>query len=149
MKKKYSKVSTCLAAITSSLVAGAAVTGCIPAVEYGTPHADFSVKTKVIDEEGKAIEGIQVALKSSLGEEPIAVDKTCKGGEALLRDDWPHRGEMKVVATDVDGEEHGRFAADSVSFVVKDKDYGKPRGRWYMGKFYKEVTIKLKPKVKE
>ena len=73
MKKKYSKVSTCLAAITSSLVAGAAVTGCIPAVEYGTPHADFSVKTKVIDEEGKAIEGIQVALKSSLGEEPIAV----------------------------------------------------------------------------
>jgi len=139
--------------------------GCdkIGAKEYGTPHADYTVKGTVVNKaNGKPIEGIRVGY----GTEPIAVPMygviptpyvpkvsvtTNAKGEFKLTDNF-YAGDyltedgkpiLPVYVDDIDGEENGLFQSEylQVDFSNAERS-GKPKG-WYKGEYTVTLNVEL------
>lgn len=79
---------------------------------YGPPPVNFSVKTQVVNENDKPIEGIQVDIKTD-DEQGFIIKSglTDSKGWYETKINNPH---INIVFTDVDGEKNGTYEKDSV-----------------------------------
>lgn len=124
-------------------------------VAYGVPTVHYSINGKVTDEKGKALEGIQVSVKSKRHGDnrswysdiisPISSDSKGKW-EAEPR--AMPTDTLQIVFTDIDGAANGgEFAADSVRVPVNIEKDPKNNDAWYVGDAKVNVpTVKLKKK---
>ena len=123
---------------------------------YGTPSAQYSVKGKVTDEKGKAIQGLQVILANRYYNSssviydqhyfPIDTLTTDSSGSFQFESGkvFPIQN-LQVDVNDIDGAAGGG-EFQSATTVVKDIQYKGGSG-WYSGKAdIKVPTFKLKKK---
>jgi len=123
---------------------------------YGTPSAQYSVKGKVVDEKGKAIQGLQVILGSRYynsggviyDQNYFPIDTLTTDSNGIYQFDsgtvFPVQN-LEVDVNDIDGTAGGG-EFNSATTVVKDIEYKGGSG-WYRGKAdIKVPDIKLKKK---
>ena len=126
-----------------------------PPVEYGTPHADYIIKGRVMDESGTPVQGIKTSLKKvfennnkhyALGVDSVQSDVS--GNYQLKSTDRQNQYD-KVIVEDIDGEANGgEFLSDTLDVdynkAVKTKDGD---GKWYLGiyEIIQDVKLKKKP----
>jgi putative lipoprotein (rSAM/lipoprotein system) len=122
------------------LLGFAGATSCSDSIaEYGSPHADFTVKGNVTNQDGAPIPGIQVSVGSS--EYHYSADTTDSNGHYAVLPGYANNN-LLVFVDDIDGEENGSYSSDyfplgEVSLTGGDK-------HWYQGKGEKTLDIKLK-----
>lgn len=127
---------------------GIGAAGCIPVAMYGTPHVEFSLSARVIDEAGNPIQGIEVRTKSGqLFDHNTGIADYLGNIEAVSDYMWPGE-QYKVVFLDVDGEYNGgEFESLELDISDKVKQTKKGSGDWYQGTYKAElgdVTLTLK-----
>ena len=132
--------------------------GCVKhePIEYGTPHADYTVKGTVVNKAtGQPIAGIRVTYNSDTfgtmyGVIPTSYTPksqvfTDTNGEFKLTDSFFPEKDMTipVYVQDIDGEENGLFLPISqlVDFS-KAEQSGKPKN-WYMGEYTINVNLEM------
>jgi putative lipoprotein (rSAM/lipoprotein system) len=128
-------------------------------VEYGTPHANYTVKGAVVNKAtGKPIEGIRVGFNSEpwviaeYGVIPtsfqpksnVHVLTDAKGEFKLTDSHFPNKNlTLDVYVDDIDGVENGLFQSDTLQVNFSDaKHSGKP-GNWYQGEYTVTVNVGL------
>lgn len=128
---------------------GLGTTGCIQPCMYGSPTANYSVKGKVIDENGKPIPGLQIVLAHRYDntdaviydENYWPIDTLQTGTDGIYhletQTGFPI-SKLQVDVHDIDGEANGGTFNDA-ALVVKDIDYTGGDGSWYEG--YAEIKI--------
>lgn len=124
-------------------------------VMYGVPTVHYSIKGKVTDENGKAVDGIQVRVqRQASGDNRIWYDDItapissgADGKWSVEPRDMP-TSTLKIIFTDTDGEANGgEFATDSIQVPVNIVKDPKNKDPWYDGDAKVEVpTVKLKKK---
>lgn len=129
---------------------GVGAASCIPVAMYGTPHVEFSLSARVIDEAGNPIQGIEVRTKSGQPFDHNTGFADYLGNiEAVSGDIWPNE-QYKVVFLDVDGEYNGgEFESLELDISDEVKQTKKGSGDWYQGTYKAElgdVTLTLKAK---
>lgn len=90
---------------------------------YGVPHVDFHITTRVVDEEGTPIKGIEVSTGSSTGEFTPVSHTDENGLYTLTLKEWPTMEVLRF--TDIDGEANGgEFMDKSVNIkkVIQEND---------------------------
>ena len=126
---------------------------------YGVPTANFAVKGRVVDANGKPIRGVQVTLVNSnddteglknMSEQdfppmltPHSDTTDVHGNFEVKNTDRPWET-MSIVVRDIDGTKNGKFDNQVVSV-----EFGDPEGggdKWNVGVKKAEVTVKLKRK---
>lgn len=122
---------------------GLSATSCIIPIPsmYGSPNAQWSVKGRVIDEDGRGVPGLQVALGNQIENEPgIIYDQNYWPLDTLRTDTdgvyQVHSGgfplsNLQIDVKDVDGEANGGDFAD-VSLLVREIEFEGGKG-WYEG----------------
>ena len=121
-----------------------------PPVEYGTPHADYIIKGRVMDESGTPVQGIKTSLRKVDKVRAYGIDSVqtnASGNYQLKHTGWQNQY-YKVIAEDVDGEANGgEFLSDTLDIdydkAVKTKDGD---GKWYLGTYEIIQDVKLKKK---
>ena len=121
-----------------------------PPVEYGTPHADYIIKGRVMDESGTPVQGIKTSLRKVDKVRSYGIDSVqtnVSGNYQLKHTGWQNQY-YKVIAKDVDGEANGgEFLSDTLDIdydkAVKTKDGD---GKWYHGIYEITQDVKLKKK---
>ena len=115
--------------------------------EYGTPHADYTVKGKVVDKVTKnPIEGIQV--KVAYGEEdkspsfgPATTD--ANGDFLMMTEEDYLSGNMVLFVDDIDGEQNGLYNSEELTVNLDDAvQTGKGDG-WYKGEYTITKDVEL------
>jgi putative lipoprotein (rSAM/lipoprotein system) len=120
------------------------------APEYGTPHADYSVKGTVTDAAGAAIPGIEIGIKSHGGYVTNEPAYTNEEGKFDMSFGAFPKEKFILTATDVDGEANGSFKTDSVEVVFSKSDFYKDGdGRWYEGAAKKDIPPIVLKEVEE
>ena len=120
---------------------------------YGQPHADFTVKGTVSDEDGKPIEGIKTVVDSyyewsdDAGYYYSQLDYTDTlytdaQGKILLTGSVFDKGKVVVTLTDVDGEENGGHFDELVLDDLKVEKTEKGEG-WYNGAYEAEFKATM------
>ena len=138
IRKERSGLFTLLLALV-----GIGTTGCWQICMYGTPSAEWAVKGKVIDESGKPVPGLQVALGNRMDNEPgVIYDQnywpldTLKTGPdgvyQVVSSGFP-LSKLQVDVTDIDGEANGGEFND-VTLVISDFTFEDGKGAWYAGR---------------
>ncbi len=128
---------------------GAGTSGCITPCMYGSPSADYSVKGKVIDENGKPIPGLQVVLAHRYDntdaviydENYLPIDTLQTGTDGIYRLETQTGfpiSKLQVDVHDIDGEANGG-AFNDAALVIRDIDYSGGDKNWYAG--YAEINI--------
>lgn len=134
---------------------GFSMVSCNTEEEYGSPYAEYEIKGKVVNEEGKAIPGIQVVLietPSNIHSSYAFCDTLQSGSKGEFNkhiDILPVGYEQKfeLRAKDIDGEDNGGlFEEETTELLFKKEDLKGASGNWYYGKATKEVTIVMKNK---
>ncbi len=122
---------------------------------YGTPTADWSVKGKVLDPDGKPVAGIQVILGNHFEDGPgviydnhyIPIDTVNTGVDGSFsyqKHGFPIE-HLQIDTHDIDGEAGGGEFQDA-TILVRNIEYKDKKG-WYVGKADISVPdIKLKKK---
>ena len=113
--------------------------------EYGCPRMNFSLKARVIDEEGNPIAGIEVQTK---GHDFYSGNfSDAKGNIDVTNNMFPNPN-LEIVFTDVDGEENGgEFETLELNISDKVEKVKEGDGRWYQGDYAADlgdVTMTLK-----
>lgn len=135
MKKK---VLTRLNALIATMLAFLGVNGCknftpggIGEVEckYGIPYSEVFAQGQVVDEDEQPIEGIRVSYLSSEGYGETITNTQGEFELAVWQSFAPDSA--KLVAEDVDGEEHGVFASDTINLKMEYSQSG--NNGWHMG----------------
>ena len=127
---------------------GVGAASCIPVAMYGTPHVEFSLSARVIDEAGNPIQGIEVRTKSGQPfDHNTGIADYLGNIEAVSGSMWPDE-QYEVVFLDVDGEYNGG-EFESLELDIRDKvrQTKKGSGDWYQGSYKAElgdVTLTLK-----
>ena len=126
---------------------GVSATGCITPCMYGSPSADWSVKGKVIDEQGEGVEGLQVVVSNyfpnsaeviyDVNEKPLDTLRTGRDGTYGLDGQGFPLNQLKIKVEDIDGEAGGGEFAD-VSLVLHDIKFEDGKG-WYEG--HAEINV--------
>ena len=127
---------------------GVGAASCIPVAMYGTPHVEFSLSARVIDEAGNPIQGIEVRTKSGQPfDHNTGIADYLGNIEAVSGSMWPDE-QYEVVFLDVDGEYNGgEFESLELDISGKVKQTKKGDGDWYQGTYKAElgdVTLTLK-----
>ena len=123
-------------------------------VEYGTPHADYTLKGVVTDEAGTPVRNIKTSAKilgkteagAYTGERgTVQTDET---GRYELEYDGMARTDLKIVVEDIDGDANGgEFLNDTLDVDFhKAVKVGEGDNHWYGGKFEVTTDVKLKKK---
>lgn len=111
--------------------------------EYGSPYSTYEIKGKVVDEDGKAIPGIQVVLIGTPSDitssyMPCDTLQSDNKGEFHQNCEIPFGGyepKWEIITKDIDGEQNGGlFEEKSTEVTISKKD---------MGEGMKEVTISM------
>ena len=121
-----------------------------PPVEYGTPHADYIIKGRVMDESGTPVQGIKTSLRKVDKVRSYGIDSVqtnVSGNYQLKHTGWQNQY-YKVIVEDIDGEANGgEFLSDTLDIdydkAVKTKDGD---GKWYHGIYEISQDVKLKKK---
>ena len=133
-------------------------------VEYGTPHAKFTVSGKVKNTQGSALSQIRVVVPQIIHytpprygfipDNPISIQKI--GDTLFTKQDGSFEYTYDGFPTDTvriffkfeDSSLHPIFEVDSakVHFIYSDLKGG---NSWYKGRAQKEVNVTLKPKQEE
>lgn len=121
---------------------------------YGQPHADFTVKGTVTDEDGNPVEGIRTVVDSYLewtdhaGYEYSQLDLTDtlytgSDGKVQMKSSIFDAGRLVVTLTDVDGEMNGGTFEEQ---VIEDLQVNKTKEGegWYTGAYEAEFKATLK-----
>ena len=113
--------------------------------EYGCPTAHFSLKARVIDEEGNPIAGIEVQTK---GHDFYSGNfSDAKGNIDVTNNMFPNQN-LEIVFTDVDGVENGgEFETLELNISDKVEKVKEGDGHWYQGDYAADlgdVTMTLK-----
>ncbi|NDV57602.1 radical SAM-associated putative lipoprotein [Bacteroides sp. 519] len=119
--------------------------------EYGTPHAAYELKGKVINTNQQPLADVQIVVGQIENNQFLQWDYnrdtlyTNSNGEFIYKNDyvWPRKlWRAKFTALQKNGN-ISIYKADSV-----DIDMGEPKGGkgWYAGKASKEITIIVKEK---
>ena len=122
-------------------IMGVTLTAC-----YGTPHADYKVLGKVMDEENQPINNIQVQVGNNWNR--VYTDSAGKY-QAYGYLDFDEYQTLRVAVTDIDGEENGgEYESAMIDLKyerdeLKDKD---KRDSWDYGTLTKEINFTLKKK---
>ena len=154
------KMNRALAGIISMLGFG----GCdiIGAKEYGTPHADYTVKGTVVNKAtGTPIKGIRVGYNIPYfgtlygviptPYEPKASVTTNAKGEFKLTDRF-HAGEyqtengkpiLPVYVEDIDGEENGSFQNELLQVDFTNAERSGKAKSWYKGEYTVNLNVEL------
>lgn len=115
--------------------------------EYGTPTVDYEFKVRVTDQDAKPVEGLQVDLPVSHGDEKELTD--AQGNAELDGSYTGFRRDHQVVleVKDIDGEKNGVVTDKQVTVEVKESDFvSKGSKRWNNGKVKKEIEIQVERK---
>lgn len=112
------------------------VTSCEVKTEYGSPHAKYTVKGKVTDEDGKPIRNIGISILGGYQAQNIL---TGESGEFDITTETFSSDQLFVVAEDIDGEENGLFKSDTVEVIFDKSDYYQKGKSWYKGAARKEI----------
>ena len=122
-------------------------------VEYGCPHANFSLKARVVDEAGNPIQGIEVRTEDGARFEYNTGFSDYQGYiDAYGGYFWPGVQNQKMQFIDVDGEANGgEFETLTVQIenLIQTEEGD---GNWYDGAYTADmgtVTMKLKEKSEE
>ncbi len=95
--------------------------------EYGVPYATYSVKGKVINQQGEPIPGIQVNLEHAW----YLIQTDANGDFAYDKVETFPREQTRLKFTDIDGPENGSYQEEIVSITfVENKDF--EGGGWHM-----------------
>ena len=116
-------------------------------VEYGTPHADYTVKGTVVNKATKKpIEGIRVRYddSSQMFQAPNHVLTNTKGEFKLTNQFFPKENQiLPVLVEDIDGEKNDLFKSETLQVNFKDAVHsGKPKS-WYKGEYTVTVNVEL------
>ena len=149
MKRVYLSVRSLLSAGASLLLGWLGFASCdeIGMAEYGTPTVDYEFKVRVTDQDAKPVEGLQVDLPMSRGDEKELTDAQ---GKAELDGSYTgFRRDHQVVleVKDIDGEKNGVVADKRDTIDIKESDFvSKGSKRWNNGKVKKEIEIQVERK---
>lgn len=135
---------------------GISATGCMR-VEYGTPHVNFNLKARVVDEAGKPIEGIEARVKGDWGDRYTPFDNrtgvTNYLGEIDAHTSNIFNIEHEIIFIDPDGEANGgKFESKTVDISDHIVQTDEGDGNWYNGGYKAEigdVVMKLEPESAE
>lgn len=152
MKRVYLSVRSLLSAGASLLLGWLGFASCTESLgggmaEYGTPTVDYEFKVRVTDQDAKPIEGLQVDLPVSHGDEKELTD--AQGNAELDGSYTGFRRDHQVVleVKDIDGEKNGVVTDKQVTVEVKESDFvSKGSKRWNNGKVKKEIEIQVERK---
>ena len=112
-----------------------------PAVEYGTPFANFKVKGNVKSEvTSNPILNIRVVM----GHDTTFTDES--GNYQVENTDFPDDQTFLVEFNDVDGETNGEYQPLDTIVNFIDPEYSGGSDTWYNGETEKEINVKLKDK---
>ena len=152
MKRVYLSVRSLLSAGASLLLGWLGFASCTESLgggmaEYGTPTVDYEFKVHVTDQDTKPVEGLQVDLPMSRGDEKELTDAQ---GKAELDGSYTgfHRDHQVILEVkDIDGDKNGVVADQQVTVEVKESDFvSKGSKRWNNGKVKKEIKIQVERK---
>lgn len=149
MKRVYLSVRSLLSAGASLLLGWLGFASCddVGMAEYGTPTVDYEFKVRVTDQDAKPVEGLQVDLPMSRGDEKELTDAQ---GKAELDGSYTgFRRDHQVVleVKDIDGEKNGVVTDQQVTVEVKESDFvSKGSKRWNNGKVKKDIEIQVERK---
>jgi len=125
--------------------------------EYGTPHADYTVKGAVVNKAtGKPIEGIRVGYGCTFcpipeyGTMPTPfapkthVITNAKGEFKLTDSFFPEEFQkLPVYVEDVDGEENGLYQSESLQVDFSKAEHSKKSKSWYKGEYTVTINVEL------
>ena len=117
--------------------------------EYGTPTADFTVKGKVTDADGKPIKGIEISSKdlSSFIDGSGLSAVTAEDGTFVTNKIKEFGVGGTLVFTDTDGEANGgEFVTLEKQISTLPQKQIKDGERWYRGEYEVTADVKLKAK---
>lgn len=125
------------------------------ATMYGTPHADFTIKGKVINQENMPIPDIEIkCLVEHHGDnrhwfDTIPAVSTDPAGVFHCQFEEFPTDKLRIIATDIDGPKNGSYEKDSTNLTLSSDDYKGNTGSWFKGSVEKEIKFNLKRKDKE
>ena len=152
MKRAYLSVRSFLSAGASLLLGWLGFASCTESLgggmaEYGTPTVDYEFKVRVTDQDAKPVEGLQVELPNSYGDEKELTDAQ---GNAELEGSYTgfHGGHgVALEVKDIDGEKNGVVADKHVIVDIEESDFvSKGSGNWNEGKVKKDIEIQVERK---
>ena len=125
--------------------------------EYGTPHADYTVKGAVFNKTtGKPIEGIRVGYGCEscpvpeYGVRPTPyvlkshVLTNAKGEFKLTDSFFPEKNQtLPVSVEDVDGEKNGLFQSEYLQVDFSKAEHSGKQKSWYKGEYTVTVNVEL------
>lgn len=120
---------------------GIGTSSCIVACMYGSPSADYSIKGKVTDSNGRPIPGLQVALGNRMDNQPGVIydqnywplDTVTTGYDGKFQadlDGFPI-SKLQIDIKDLDGPNNGGEFSD-LGLVISDIKLEGGKG-WYEG----------------
>lgn len=123
---------------------------CEPSADmYGCPHANYTIKGKVINEVGASLPGIRV-ISPYEGAYQADTLFTNPAGEFTYTRGWLQLGPIPLLLSDIDGDKNGgSYASDSVSISFEDIKLTGGDGNWYKGEATKNAIIRLKKNTEE
>lgn len=108
-------------------------------VEYGSPHVNFSLKARVVDQVGTPIQGIEVRLKGDHRFDNKSGFSDYMGNIDAYGSVWPG-SQYEVVFVDDDGEANGgQFESIELDITDKVRQTEKGDNRWYEGSYIAEL----------
>jgi putative lipoprotein (rSAM/lipoprotein system) len=131
--------------------------------EYGSPHADYVVKGKVVSKtDGKPVKGIKVQYTSPVVPEygaPSASYQQYLNGSAITGEDggfnlksteWPeNQSAQPVTFSDIDGEVNGSFADTTVVVDFTKAEQTQKGNGWYSGEYTVNLDVELREITKD
>lgn len=117
--------------------------------EYGSPHATYEIKGKVVDQEGRTIPNIQVTISTTHQYVHFQNDSlaTNAQGEFEIAASLTSFGEdvsFKIKAEDIDGPDNGGQFEDIITDVpFKKEDLREGDDNWNAGNAQKDITITM------
>ena len=132
------------------------------AVMYGVPQMDFEVKGRVVDAEGRPVEGMQVVLVNQTvdiapdyvqEDNPYVQDyirsasdtTDAEGRFVVVARDVPVDSQ-RVMVRDIDGDRNGRYQDQMLHVGFTAGTEAEKEGPWYQGKRTKEMDIVVEKK---
>jgi len=132
--------------------------------EYGSPHADYTVKGKVVNKSnGRAIKGIKAGFTSPIVPEygvPSTPYQQYLNGSVTTGEDGSYKittnddellsyNSTSVTFSDIDGDANGAFADTTVVVDFAKAEQTKKRDGWYSGEFTINLDIELREKTQD
>ncbi len=112
-------------------------------VEYGTPHATFEIKARVIGDDGKPIAGLSVDLLEAQDSRRVSVSGSTNTDGAVTVEDTAFPVEERLLdIRDIDEDANGDWQDQRVTVRFARNDF-KNGHSWFKGKATKEIKVTM------